>query len=396
MDLFKVTFALIIAICMIPIVPFADAQSGESIMAVRVSHDGKEYVVPYFILNAELGDVEVNNGSLHLSINSDKENGGLLELALPYGLLKQFWPEATGDKELSGLVVFVDGEQVPADITHVGSRFAIAFEFPAGSENVDIAGGSIPGEAFLLTLETPTRWVKPGESVEITGMITGGRDAEARSVRIIVQNAAGIVILDEKVVADPEGRFVLTDTIPEGAEGGGYEITAESDSSTLPKIKGYEFLNVHAPGFFKVSTEGKNENFFVSSNSSSYEPFFLKHGMTLGLLMDGPEEVQGETRLHIPHPLLGGRLAPVADIRDLGFNVNSDADQSAVDLFYRHSGQQDIIRITGTTAIPEFDLVLVSLILAATVAGTIVMLRSSLAGKLIKNGNNTLSNHQSN
>lgn len=32
MDLFKVTFALIIAICMIPIVPFADAQSGESIM----------------------------------------------------------------------------------------------------------------------------------------------------------------------------------------------------------------------------------------------------------------------------------------------------------------------------------------------------------------------------
>lgn len=356
----KYVILAIIPLLINPSIIYAQGNESEShIQIYKLIHAGKEFDIPYIIFGGQLKEIkvvgEMVERTMILSVTTDIEKRGSLDIALPFELIKMFHPAATSDKNLESIIVLADGELVKHDISLIGSRVTVSIDFPIfGAEEIEIKGTFLPAEHPSIVLETSKKWYKQNDKIEIAGKISGVEPIADINIRIEVHDALDNVVTNELVKTDQSGRFLLTTKIPDVVTGGLYEISGEIVRLPIQRTKGFDFFYVNAPGFYKVSTEGLQQTFFISSNSSSYEPFFMKKAKTLGLLITGQQSTTGQTKLEIPHSMLDGEIALSHNTKNFQYVVDKNSTHSIITLHYLHKRSALVTEIVGSTVIPEF------------------------------------------
>ncbi|MGI0035668.1 MAG: hypothetical protein ACRD98_07360, partial [Nitrososphaera sp.] len=104
---------------------------------------------------------------------------------------------------------------------------------------------------------------------------------------------------------------------------------------------------------YSLRTHEVSEVFQIISNSTFYEPYFLKNARILGLFVSGAGGTNGTASMAFKHSLLGGDLELMIAMPATS-SLQSNSTHSTVDINYRHDGSIQRIEVVGTTAIPEF------------------------------------------
>ena len=113
---------------------------------------------------------------------------------------------------------------------------------------------------------------------------------------------------------------------------------------------------------YKIKIDENEQTVGISSNSTSYEPFFLKQAKTLVVLATGEAQTVGHMELQIPHTLLGGQMQVLTDKKLADVILQKNDTHSIINIDYQHDNSPVIIEVSGTTAVPEFPIALLVLI----------------------------------
>ncbi|MGI0015653.1 MAG: hypothetical protein ACREBU_19730, partial [Nitrososphaera sp.] len=284
-----------------------------------------------------------------------RQERGFAEFAIPYEVFKLFWSRIAGSEDdLEGLVVVVDNNIVAHDLTFMGARNTISIELPPGSRIVEINSVVLPSKRPEMTLASSSLWVSPGDSLRVNGTVSNIDRISDISITVKVQDALGNIIYDNKTRTDANGNYAASIIIPEVSVGGLFEISATPILDKVPRLEGRDAFYVNAePALYSLRTHEVSDVFQIISNSTFYEPYFLKNARILGLFVSGAGGTNGTASMAFKHSLLGGDLELMIAMPATS-SLQSNSTHSTVDINYRHDGSIQRIEVVGTTAIPEF------------------------------------------
>jgi hypothetical protein len=126
-----------------------------------------------------------------------------------------------------------------------------------------------------------------------------------------------------------------------------------------------------------ISTDGAGGIFYVTSNSTTYEPFFFKKQKILGLVVTGEGETPGSSQLRIPHHVLDGNISAINS--GLGLDTIRNSTHSITELQYVHERQEFAVGVIGSSAIPEYvSTSIVTMALSLAIAAIVIMAKRTL------------------
>ncbi|MGQ0795613.1 MAG: PEFG-CTERM sorting domain-containing protein [Nitrosopumilaceae archaeon] len=331
----------------------------------KLIHDGKEYTIPYVMTNGNITKITVNDyGGLLLNLDTN-DKPGFAELAIPFGLYKFTGNFAISSPKFEQLFVLEDGEEMKNEIFAIGSKGTYSFDLRPQSEEVELLGTSMAAGVHELIIDTPTEWYDPGSDIVIKGKYTvGGFIQRNATILVEIHDPQNNLVVSNSKLTDENGRFFLATKIPSMVNGGVYKASASlqaGGTSASGQPIGNEFFYVRGPSNYKLIAEDKDSNFSISSNSSSYEPFFMKKSKTLALLVNGKDGTTGQMELLIPHSMLDGDLKAYINTQ-FNYSLQKNTTHSIINLDYSHKDSPLVIEITGTTIIPEFPIVILALV----------------------------------
>ncbi|MGI0017054.1 MAG: hypothetical protein ACREBU_26830, partial [Nitrososphaera sp.] len=171
-----------------PVQSYAQTEALASQVGVyQLGHDGRNFLIPYFVSNGELERIELRGESLEITLNTRQERG-FAEFSIPYEVFKLFWSRIAGSEDdLEGLVVVVDNNFVAHDLTFMGARNTISIELPPGSRIVEIKSVILPSKRPEMTLASSSLWVSPGDSLRVNGAVSNIDRISDISITVKVQ-----------------------------------------------------------------------------------------------------------------------------------------------------------------------------------------------------------------
>lgn len=321
-----------------------------------VTYEKKTFTIAYGENNLSIDSIQARPLGLAISLTSSDKEGGFLELSVPYELFKLIWPEASGNPELDGLTVEVDARLEDTDITLIGNRVTVSVDVPASASTVVIEGSSLLVPVPMIIIDTPSKPYRLGDTAIITGSVKNAILAE-KTLKIQLLDALGSLVTNQTSAINDDDTFESEIPIPRDARGGVYSISARVVSEGGRVLTGNEYLKITGPAVFSISTQGTTELFYVDSNSTSIDPFFMRKSNVLGFVISGDGSA-ARLRTIFPDPLLAGNLTLIGP-EEAEFSTLNNSTHSIVDLVYEIKGTS-FLAILGTSSIPEFPSALIT------------------------------------
>ena len=240
-----------------------------------------------------------------------------------------------------------------------------------------------------VTVQSEHHLYKPGETVKITGSVSGEMRDKTKSDTVTVKlaDSKGSVVTNQQAKVDSKGEYSASLKLPASAQSGEYsagakleveasvlglldaQVTAKLESSTAFVVASSSSTSVKADG-------GEEFKVDIASNSTVSNVQFKQSEKMVTFKAEGETGTRGVTQVTVPKAMLSGEMLVMID----GKAVASDSDdvivtsdtstETTYEINYHHSEHD--VSVTGTNVVPEFPLA--TLVMASAVGSIVAVL----------------------
>jgi hypothetical protein len=230
---------------------------------------------------------------------------------------------------------------------------------------------------------------KPGDTVKITGSVSGEMRDKAKSDTVTVKlaDAKGSVVTNQQAKVDSKGEYSTSLKLPASAQVGEYsagsklEVEASVlgllDAQVMAKLESSTTFVVASSSSTSVKSDGGEEfKVDIASNSTVSNVQFKQSEKMVTFKAEGETGTIGVTQVTVPKAMLSGEMVVMIDGKAVASDSNDvivTSDTSAettYEINYHHSEHD--VSVTGTNVVPEFPLA--TLVMAGAVGSIVAVL----------------------
>jgi hypothetical protein len=240
-----------------------------------------------------------------------------------------------------------------------------------------------------VTVQSEHHLYKPGDTVKITGSVSGEMRDKTKSDTVTVKlvDAKGSVVTNQQAKVDSKGEYSASLKLPASAQSSEYsagtkleveasvlglldaQITAKLESSTTFVVASSSSTSVKADG-------GEEFKVDIASNSTISNVQFKQNEKMVTFKAEGETGTRGVTQVTVPKAMLSGEMVVMIDGKAVASDSNdvivtSDTStETTYEINYHHSEHD--VSVTGTSVVPEFPLATV--VMAGAVGSIVAVL----------------------
>lgn len=243
------------------------------------------------------------------------------------------------------------------------------------------------GADSSVTVQSEHRLYRPGETVVVTGSVSGEmrEETESDTVTVRLSDSGGASVAEQQAQVDASGEYTASLQLPEDAEGDyslGSKLEVEArvlgllDAELAARLESSTLFTVASSSSFAVTVEEEEFEVEIASNSTVSSVELDQEARMVKFMVEGDTGTSGVTQVTIPKAMLSGDMAVMID----GQVVTSESNdvivtsdtraETTFEINYSHSEHE--VAVTGTTVAPEFPFAAV--VMAGAVASTMAAL----------------------
>lgn len=235
-----------------------------------------------------------------------------------------------------------------------------------------------------VTVQSEHRLYRPGETVVITGSVSGEmrEETDSDTVTVRLTDAEGAAVAEQQAQVDANGEYSASLQLPADAEGeysAGSKLEVEAsvlgllDAELTARLESSTMFAVASSSSFDITVEEGEFQVEIASNSTVDSVELDQEAKMVRFRVEGDTGTSGVTQVTIPKAMLSGDMTVMIDGQVVSPESNDvivTSDTSAETTFeinYSHSEHD--VAVSGTNVVPEFP---VATIVMAAAVGSIV------------------------
>ncbi len=240
-----------------------------------------------------------------------------------------------------------------------------------------------------VTVQSEHHLYKPGDTVKITGSVSGEMRDKTKSDTVTVKlaDSKGSIVTNQQAKVDSKGEYSASLKLPASAQSGEYsagtklEVEASVlgllDAQVMAKLESSTAFVVASSSSTSVKADGGEEfKIDIASNSTVSNVQFKQSEKMVTFKAEGETGTRGVTQVTVPKAMLSGEMVVMIDGKAVASDSNdvivtSDTStEMTYEINYHHSEHD--VSVTGTNVVPEFPLA--TLVMAGAVGSIVAVL----------------------